>query len=191
MRHTIAVLVENQFGVLARIAGLFSGRGYNIDSLTVAETLDPTVSRMTIVTRGDESIIEQIIKQLNRLIDVIKVVDLTETEHVEREIVLVKVAAEGEKRAEILRIVDIFRGKIIDVSARSFIIEMTGSEEKIRAFVNLLQPLGIREIARAGKVAMPRGIGKVQPAVRPAKPEQEEVKVPEATKGEGGEALPA
>lgn len=157
MRHTISVLVENKFGVLSRVAGLFSGRGFNIESLTVAETLDPSVSRMTIVTRGEDRIIEQINKQLNKLIDVIKVIDVTSEDHVERELVLVKVNAEEKNRAEILRMADIFRGKIVDVSTKSYTVEITGSESKIGAFVEMVRPLGIQEIARSGKVALSRG----------------------------------
>ena len=156
MRHTIQVLVENEFGVLARVAGLFSGRGYNIESLSVGETLDPTVSSMTIVTRGDDRIIEQITKQLNKLVSVIKVMDLTGTEHVEREMILVKVNATKETRSEILRIADIFRGKVVDVSPRSYVIEVTGDEGKIQAFVELLKPMGIRELIRTGRVAVMR-----------------------------------
>jgi len=157
MRHTISVLVENEFGVLARVAGLFSGRGFNIESLSVAETLDPTVSRITLVTRGDDQVLEQIEKQLNKLICVIKVTDFTETEHVERELVLVKVAADERTRGELMNIVDIFRAKIIDVSRRSYIVEITGTEDKVNALVELLKPLGIKEIVRTGKVAMFRG----------------------------------
>ncbi len=157
MRHTISVLVENKFGVLARIAGLFSGRGFNIESLCVAESIDPKVSRMTIVTRGDDRIIEQITKQLNKLVDVIKVVDLTEEKFVDREIVLIKVNAEPSIRAEILRIADIFRGKIVDVSPKTYTIEITGDEGKIVAIIEMLKPLGIKEIARTGRIAMSRG----------------------------------
>ena len=159
MKHTISVLVENKFGVLARISGLFSGRGYNIEALTVAPTLDPTVSRMTIITRGENAIIEQITKQLNKLIDVIKVIDYTgdDHDHVEREIVLVKVNAEQANRAEILRMSEIFRGKIVDVSAKTYTIEITGAEGKITAFMEMIRPLGIVEIARSGKVAISRG----------------------------------
>jgi len=157
MRHTINVLVENEFGVLARIAGLFSGRGFNIESLSVAETLDPTVSAMTIVTQGDDQVLEQITKQLNKLVCVIKVMDLEGKEYVEREMVLVKVAAKAETRAEILRITDIFRGKVVDVSPKSYTIEVTGDEDKIRAFLELLRPMGIKEMARTGRVALVRG----------------------------------
>ena len=158
MRHTISVLVENEFGVLSRVAGLFSGRGFNIESLTVAETLDPTVSRMTIVTSGNDQIVEQILKQLNKLVSVIKVVNLTGTETVDRELVLIKVNAEPETKAEVLRLVDIFRAKIVDVAPRCYTIEMTGDEEKINALLQLLKPIGIREIVRTGRVAIARGM---------------------------------
>jgi acetolactate synthase-1/3 small subunit len=157
MRHTISVLVENEFGVLARVAGLFSGRGFNIESLSVAETLDPSVSRITMVTRGDDKVVAQIEKQLNKLIPVIRVVDFTDIPHVEREMALVKVAASAATRAEIMSIVDIFRGKVVDVSSASYIVEVTGDEGKIQALLDLLRPLGIREIVRTGKVAMHRG----------------------------------
>ncbi len=157
MRHTISVLVENEFGVLARVAGLFSGRGFNIESLTVAETLDPTVSRITLVTRGDDQVLEQIEKQLNKLVPVIKVIDFADSPHVEREMALVKITANEKTRSEIMNIIDIFRGKVIDVSPRSYIVELTGDEEKIEAVLELLAPLGIQEIVRTGKVAMHRG----------------------------------
>jgi acetolactate synthase-1/3 small subunit len=157
MKHTIAVLVENEFGVLARVAGLFSGRGFNIDSLSVAETQDPTASLITLVTRGDDQIIEQIIKQLHKLVNVLKVTDMHEGEYLERELLLVKVAATDQSKSEILRLVDIFRGKIVDVSPKTYTVEMTGDESKIRAVLELLQPLGVKEIVRTGKVAMPRG----------------------------------
>ena len=158
MRHTISVLVENEFGVLSRVAGLFSGRGFNIESLTVAETLDPTVSRMTIVTSGNDQIVEQILKQLNKLVSVIKVVNLTGTETVDRELILIKVNAEAETKPEVLRLVDIFRAKIVDVAPRCYTIEMTGDEEKINALVQLLKPIGIREVVRTGRVAIARGM---------------------------------
>ncbi len=157
MRHTISVLVENEFGVLARVAGLFSGRGFNIESLSVAETLDPTVSRITLVTRGDDQVLEQIEKQLNKLINVIKVTDFADTEHVERELVLIKVVADERTRGELMNIVEIFRAKIIDVSHRSYIVEITGTEDKVAALIELLAPIGIKEIVRTGKVAMFRG----------------------------------
>ena len=157
MRHVITLSVENEFGVLARVAGLFSGRGFNIESLCVAETLDPAVSTMTIVSRGDDQIIEQVIKQLNKLVSVIKVVDLIEKDFVEREMVLVKVSANAGTREEILRVVDIFRGKVIDVGSKTYTIEVTGDEKKINAILSLLKPLGIKELVRTGRVAMVRG----------------------------------
>ncbi|MFZ3073078.1 MAG: acetolactate synthase small subunit [Thermodesulfobacteriota bacterium] len=156
MRHTISVLVSNEFGVLARVAGLFSGRGFNIESLCVAETTEPMVSRMTIVTTGDDRIVEQITKQLNKLVSVIKVNDLTGEDHFERELALIKVAASAENRAEILSTVDIFRAKVVDVSPKSYTIEMTGDEEKVKAMIELLKPFGIKEIARTGRIAMAR-----------------------------------
>ena len=157
MRHVITLLVENEFGVLARVAGLFSGRGFNIESLCVAETLDATVSTMTIVTRGDDQIIEQVLKQLNKLVSVIKVVDLIDKDYVEREMVLVKVAATADSREEVLRIIDIFRGKVVDVGAKTYTLEVTGDEKKISAILGLLKPLGIKELVRTGHVAMIRG----------------------------------
>jgi len=157
MRHTISVQVRNEFGVLSRVSGLFSARGFNIESLTVAETLDPEVSRMTIVTSGNEQIVEQILKQLRKLIDVIKVNDLTGKDFVERELALIKVSADEKTRAEVLRTVDIFRGKVVDVTAKTYTVEVTGTEDKIRAIVRLLKPMGIREIVRTGRVAVPRG----------------------------------
>ena len=158
MRHTISILVENEFGVLARVAGLFSGRGFNIDSLSVAKTLDPSLSRITLVTEGDDRIVEQITKQLNKLICVIKVSDFQDTSHVEREMALIKVAADERTRGEILNIINIFRAKVIDAGPRSFVIEVTGDEGKITAILDLLKPLGIKEIVRTGKVAVQRGL---------------------------------
>jgi len=157
MRHTITVLVENKFGVLARVSGLFSGRGYNIDSLNVGETEDQTISRMTIVARGDDRVLEQITKQLNKLIDVIKVTDLTTEEHVERELVLIKVSATAKTRSEIIQLADIFRSSIIDVSHETLVISATGDEDKVNALIDMLRPYGIREIARSGRVAISRG----------------------------------
>jgi len=157
MKHTISVLVENKFGVLARVASMFSAKGYNIDSLSVGETIDPEVSRMTIVVAGDDTILEQIIKQLRRLIDIIKVSDLTQGNFIDREMVLIKVRAEQAARSEIINIVDIFRGKIVDVSPKSYTVEVTGDRGKIDAMISLLEPFGIKEIARTGKVAMARG----------------------------------
>jgi acetolactate synthase-1/3 small subunit len=156
-KHTISVLVENKFGVLSRVAGLFSARGYNIESLSVGETLDPSVSRMTIVVHGDAFVIEQVMKQLHKLIDVIKVSDLTDDSHVERELLLLRVNAEPQHRAEILRTADIFRAKVVDVTPISVILEATGDEGKIEALIELLQPMGIQEIVRTGKVAIARG----------------------------------
>lgn len=157
MKHTISVLVENEFGVLTRVASLFSGRGFNIDSLSVAPTNEEGMSRMTIVTRGDENILEQITKQLNKLIDVIKVIDFTEGSAIDRELALIKVTAEDESRAEVLRIADIFRAKIIDVTPKSYTIEATGSPLKIDAILELLRPLGLKELVRTGAVAIGRG----------------------------------
>jgi len=157
MQHTITVLVENKPGVLARVSGLFARRGFNIESLAVSITADPTVSRMTIVVSGDESVLDQINKQLNKLIDVIKVLDYTGQAIVERELAMIKVNAEARNRGEIMQIVDIFRAKIIDISDRTFTIEVTGSVEKINAMENLLAPYGIQELVRTGKIAMARG----------------------------------
>jgi acetolactate synthase-1/3 small subunit len=156
-KHTIAVLVENKFGVLSRVAGLFSARGYNIESLSVGETLDSSVSRMTLVVRGDEFVLEQVVKQLHKLIDVIKVIDLTQENHVERELVLMRVNAEPQHRAEILRTADIFRAKVVDVTSTTFTLEATGDEGKLGAFVELMRPMGIQELVRTGKVAIARG----------------------------------
>ncbi|MEA1991187.1 MAG: acetolactate synthase small subunit [Thermodesulfobacteriota bacterium] len=156
MKHTLSVLVENTPGALSRITGLFSGRAFNIESLNVAATLDPTLSHITLVTRGDEFIIEQIIKQLRRLVDVFKVVDVSEGEFVEREMSLIKVRAEEESRAEILRICDIFRCKVVDVSPKSYTLEVTGPESKLKAVIELLRPIGIKEITRTGTIAMMR-----------------------------------
>lgn len=156
MRHTISVLVENKFGVLSRVAGLFSGRGYNIESISVGETIDPQTSVMTIVTTGDDQIIEQITKQLNKLIDVIKVTDMTELDHVEREMVLLKVAPKQADRAEVLNLTEIFRGRIVDSNFKFYTIEVTGDEKKINAFIELMKPMGIKELSRTGKVAITR-----------------------------------
>lgn len=157
-KHTLSVMVENEPGVLSRVAGLFSGRGFNINSLNVAPTLEKGVSLMTIVAEGDDAIIEQIVKQLRKLVPTIKVKDLTELKSVEREMVLIKVNAEDSKRAEILRIVDIFRCKVVDVSVDELTIEITGDQGKIGAIVNLLTRFGIKETARTGNVAMQRSM---------------------------------
>ena len=156
MEHIISILVENKFGVLSRVANLFSGRGYNIETLSVAPTLDPSMSMMTIVTSGDDKIIEQIVKQLNKVIDVIKVVDLNEAEFVEREMALVKIHTRQEDRAEALRIVEIFRGKVVDSTPTTYTIEVTGDIKKIEAAISLLQPLGIKEVVRTGRIAIAR-----------------------------------
>jgi acetolactate synthase-1/3 small subunit len=163
MRHTISVLVENKFGVLSRVSGLFSGRGFNIESLSVGETIDPAVSLMTIVTTGDDQIVEQITKQLNKLIDIIKVVDFVDVEHVEREMILVKVAPRKDDKTEVLKLAEIFRGRVVDSGAATFTLEITGDERKIAAFVELIKPYGIKEFVRTGTVAIAReGIKKTK-----------------------------
>lgn len=156
MRHTISVLVENKFGVLTRVAGLFSGRGYNIDTLNVGPTHDPNTSRMTIVTRGDDATLEQIVKQLNKLVDVLKVTDFREGEYIDRELVLVKVGVDSKTRAEVMQITDIFRAKIVDVQPKTLTIEITGNESKIEKFLELMRTFGIVDLTRTGKVALPR-----------------------------------
>lgn len=156
-RHIISALVYNKPGVLARIATLFAARGYNIDSLAVGETDDPNISRMTIVVRGDERILEQVEKQLNKIIDVIKVYEFSKIEHVERDLILIKVNATNKNRAEIIEIAEIFRAKIVDVSHHNLVLEITGDEEKIKAFVELLKPYGIKELVRTGVIAIARG----------------------------------
>ncbi|MGQ9511794.1 acetolactate synthase small subunit [Thermodesulfitimonas sp.] len=157
MRHTLAVLVENNPGVLARVAGLFSRRGFNIESLAVGETENPAISRMTIVVAGDDRVLEQVTKQLRKLVEVIKVQDVTRMEYVDRELALIKVNAEPAKRAEIIQIVEIFRAHIVDIGRKTLVVEVTGDEGKINALVNALKPFGIREMVRTGKVAMLRG----------------------------------
>jgi acetolactate synthase-1/3 small subunit len=156
MRHTISVLVENKFGVLTRVAGLFSGRGYNIDTLNVGPTEDPKTSRMTIVTRGDDATLEQIVKQLNKLVDILEVQDFRVDEYIDRELVMVKVAVDSKARAEVMQITDIFRAKIIDVQPKSLTIEVTGNESKIEKFITLMRTFGILDLTRTGKVALPR-----------------------------------
>jgi len=158
MKHTISVIVENKFGVLARVSGLFSSRGYNIDSLAVGETVDPAISRMTIVVHGDDRILEQVIKQLEKLVDVIEVSDLPEGTYVGRELCLVKVKSENRARAEIMEIADVFRAKVIDIGHKTLSIQITGTGDKIEAFVRLMEPFGIVELARTGMVAMLREI---------------------------------
>ncbi len=156
MRHTISILVENKFGVLTRIAGLFSGRGYNIDTLNVAPTQDADTSRMSIVTHGDDSTVEQIIKQLKKLINVLEVTDFAEGEFVDRELVLVKVSVDSKSRAEVMQITDIFRAKIVDVQPKSLTVEITGNESKVEKFLGLMTTFGILELTRTGKVALAR-----------------------------------
>ncbi len=155
-RHTISLLVDNQPGVLSRIAGLFSGRGFNIESLCVAETTDPLVSRITLVTKGDEAVIEQINKQLNKLINVIKVYDLTGSDFVEQEMALIKVTAKSNDRAEILRLADIFKCKVVDATSTCYTLEVTGTKEKLDSLMRLLRTMGIKEIARTGAIALYR-----------------------------------
>ncbi|WP_022947185.1 acetolactate synthase small subunit [Methylohalobius crimeensis] len=157
MRHIISILLENEAGALSRVSGLFSARGYNIEALTVAPTEEPSVSRMTIVTRGDERIIEQITKQLNKLIDVIKLMDISEANHIERELMMIKVRAKGPDREEVKRLVDIFRGRIIDVAASAYVIEMTGDGAKLDAFLTNLAPGQILEVVRSGPTGILRG----------------------------------
>ncbi|HNR35909.1 MAG TPA: acetolactate synthase small subunit [Candidatus Hydrogenedentes bacterium] len=156
MKHTISVLVENHFGVLARVSALFSARGYNIDSLCVGETERPDVSRMTVVVRGDDRVLEQIIKQLNKLVDTIEVRDLTSEDFVERELVMIKVGVGSKQRSEVVEIASIYRAKVVDCSANSMILEVTGSEGKVSAFIDMLRPFGIREIVRTGEIAITR-----------------------------------
>ncbi len=157
MRHIISILIENEAGALSRVAGLFSARGYNIESLTVAPTEDSTLSRMTLVTTGSDQVIEQITKQLNKLIDVVKLIDLAEAVHVERELMLVKVKTTDETREEIKRLSDIFRGKIIDVTLTSYVIEMTGPSDKLDAFVATFDSDSVIEVVRSGPMGMSRG----------------------------------
>ncbi len=157
MKHTFSVWVENKFGVLARIANLFAARGYNIESLSVAETTDPTLSRMTIIVEGDEHILEQIKKQLNKMIDVVKVSDLTEKPHVERELIFMKVQFPPQKRLEILEMINATGAKVVDLSQKNVTLQFVGTPEEISNLVNIFKPYGIREIARTGPVAIVRG----------------------------------
>jgi len=156
MRHTISVLVENKFGVLTRIAGLFSGRGYNIDTLNVGPTTDDKTSRMTLVVRGDDRVLDQVNRQLNKLIDVIEVQDFPEGEYVDRELVLVKVKVNAAARAEVMQMCDIFRAKIVDVQPHALTIEITGDESKITKFLDLMKNFGILDLTRTGKIALAR-----------------------------------
>lgn len=156
MKHTISVRVENHFGVLARVSGLFSARGYNIDSLCVGETEDPAISRMTVVAQGDERILEQIINQLNKLVEVIDVIDLTQDVFIDRELVMVKIGATNSQRGEIIEVAAVFRAKVVDLGAAAMTVEVTGSEGKVNAFVDMMRPYGIQELVRTGKVAIAR-----------------------------------
>ncbi len=156
MRHTISVLVENKFGVLTRVAGMFSGRGYNIDTLNVGPTQEPTISRMTIVTRGDDATLEQVVKQLNKLVEVLTVLDFRDDEYVDRELVLVKVKVDAKTRAEVMQITDIFRAKIVDVQPKNVTIEITGNESKVEKFIELMMNYGVVDLTRTGKIALPR-----------------------------------
>jgi acetolactate synthase I/III small subunit len=156
MRHVISVLVDNEPGVLSRVSGLFSGRGFNIESLNVAATLDPSISRMTLVTVGNDQIVEQIIKQLNKLVNVIAVHDFREDEYVDRELALVKVSVDAKTRAEVMQITDIFRAKIVDVQPKSLTIEITGDEGKVEKLLSLMKSFGVTDLTRTGKVALPR-----------------------------------
>ncbi|MCH2602846.1 MAG: acetolactate synthase small subunit [Limisphaerales bacterium] len=156
MRHTISVLVENTFGVLTRVAGMFSGRGYNIDSLNVAPTHDPEKSRMTIVTRGDDATVEQIVRQLYKLVNVLEITDFREHEYIDRELVMVRVKATAKNRSEVMQITDIFRAKIVDVQSKTMTIEVTGNESKVNKFVALMDNFGVLDLTRTGKVALPR-----------------------------------
>jgi len=156
MKHTISVLVENHFGVLARVSGMFSASGYNIDSLCVGETENPAISRMTVVVRGDENVLSQIIKQLNKLVDVIEVKDLTTEYFVQRELVMIKVAATGKKRSEVVEIASIFRARVVDVGAKSMVVMVTGTEGKVNAFIDMMRPFIIEELVRTGTIAMGR-----------------------------------
>ena len=163
MKHTISVIVENKFGVLARVSGLFSSRGYNIDSLTVGETNNPKVSRMTIVVKGDDRILDQVMKQLDKLVDVIEVKDMKEGAYVGRELVLIKVKCNAKARTEILEIANVFRAKTVDIGHKSLMIQITGDENKVEAFIELMEPFGIIELARTGKVAMMRESNSISP----------------------------
>jgi len=157
MRHIIGILLENESGALSRVSGLFSARGYNIESLTVAPTDDPTLSRLTLVTSGSDEIVEQIVKQLNKLVDVVKLMDLTEYRHIEREMMMAKLRVGGDDRDEVKRLTDIFRGRIIDVSPATYVVELTGNSEKLDAFIEALRPFEVLEVVRSGVMGIARG----------------------------------
>lgn len=159
MRHTLSVKVENKFGVLARIAGMFSGRGFNIDSLNVAPTVDKSASRMTIVVRGDDRVLDQVVKQLNKLVDVLTVTDFRKDEYIDRELVMLRVHADSASRSEVMQICDIFRAKIIDVQHDKLAVEITGNEGKITKFLELMKKFGVSELTRTGQVALARPQG--------------------------------
>jgi len=163
MRHTISVIVDNKFGVLARVSGLFSSRGYNIDSLAVGETHDPEVSRMTIVVNGDDRVLDQVIKQLDKIVDVIEVKDYPEGSYVDRELMMIKISCEKGTRAEVLDLANIFRGRAVDIGHKTVILMITGDENKLNAFIELVEPYGILEVARTGRVAMMREINGENP----------------------------
>lgn len=157
MRHIISILMENESGALSRVAGLFSARGYNIESLTVAPTEDPSLSRMTLVTRGSDDVIEQITKQLNKLIDVVKLIDLAESAHIERELMMIKIKTTEKTRAEVKSMTDIFRGRILDITPTTYVIEVTGPSEKLDAFIAANDPDSIIEVVRSGATGISRG----------------------------------
>jgi len=157
MKHVISALVQNQPGVLAHVAGMFAARGFNIDSLVVGRTEEPALSRMTIVVVGDDSVLEQVRKQLGKLIPVVKIRDFAETDHIERDLMLVRIHVTPEKRSEIVELVNLFRGRIVDVAKKSVMVELAGPEQKLEAFIDLARPYGLRELARTGVIAMPRG----------------------------------
>ena len=163
-KHTISVLVANQFGVLARVSGMFSARGYNISSLCVGETEDPTVSRMTVTVQGDDSVLAQIIQQLNKLVDVIRVEDLTSRSFVERELVMIRVLADNKKRSEVLEVAGIFRGKVVDLDSKTMTVEVTGAHGKVQAFLEMMRPFGIVELVRTGEIAISRGADSASPS---------------------------
>jgi acetolactate synthase I/III small subunit len=156
MTHIISILVENQFGVLAHVSSMFSARGYNIDSLSVGTTDDPAVSRMTVVVHGDDSVLGQIVKQLNKLVEVIEVIDLTGEDFVERELAMIKIAAKVKQRGDVIEIANIFRAKVVDMGADAMIVEVTGTEAKVKAFIDMMRPFGIRELVRTGRIAASR-----------------------------------
>ena len=155
-KHTITVLVENHFGVLARVSGMFSARGYNIASLCVGETEDPSVSRMTVVVSGDDAVLEQIVQQLNKLMDVIEVIDLTREDYVDRELVMLKTEVESSRRSEVMEVAAIFRAKVVDMGADALTVEVTGSGGKVNAFIDMMRPFGVKELVRTGRIAIAR-----------------------------------